>query len=336
VCTRPERTGENLDRADANSAAKSVGPKWVRMNGVMSMRSTGSGPRTKDRLGMNVTAEHERYLLSALHQGLEVMEFDRGQLREVDSRAGLTRGERSALHEDVLDVLFTCARSYPRRAAEIAWWLMESLHRAAMSDAIRRGGYRFNDAELERLLNDYDQVEAECRWVSIAEAMARKVPAWKSSPKLAVAREKLRDKMSDIFTDAVSGDPVELDDLYRRLDGRVGLYYHYRKTDNEWHITAVLVSHIGTQLHRTKIPDTEPDPTAHPLRSPQGLLRCLAEGDDQHIEELATSTFLQDENAWPALAREILPPDLGCQLHLTPGPSRWGTRAPTAQSYASR
>jgi len=68
--------------------------------------------------------EHERRLLGALRQGLEVMEFDRGQLREVDSRSGLTMGERSALHDDVLDVLSTVCghtRGRPRKSRGGCW-----------------------------------------------------------------------------------------------------------------------------------------------------------------------------------------------------------------------
>jgi len=164
------------------------------------------------------------------------------------------------------------------------------------------------------LLNDYDLIEAEYRGVSTAEATARKAPVWTSSSELAGVREKLRDKMSDIFADAVSGDPMELDELYRRLDGLVALYCHYRRSDDGWHIIAVLVSHIGMQLHQTTIADNDTDGTAHPLRSPQGLLRCLSDGSDQHIEMLATATFLEDENAWLALAREILPPTLADTL----------------------
>jgi tetratricopeptide (TPR) repeat protein len=258
---------------------------------------------------------HEAVLLDLLRGSLQEIELDRGQLRDATSRLELIRArDRDRLYRDALEVLGQRVHHSSDRAAELALWLLESMHRTALGDAIRRGAHSF-DPELAHLLDEQDAEEAKSRSGGSVEADDGE-GGGTASQDLLDLRRRLSEKLPDAFGDAVFGDPIDLTTLHRALDGRVALYYDCYQVSAGWQVTAVLTSHLGTHLHQAMVAEekeSEGD-KRNVMRSAGGLLAELSSGDRTRIQMVHVSAFLED-TSWADLAAAILPPQLADTLH---------------------
>jgi CHAT domain/PDZ domain/Clp amino terminal domain, pathogenicity island component len=88
------------------------------------------------RAGVAEDAKAESDLLDALLTGLQSMEYDRGRLRDPQYRSGLLAA-RDTLYSDVFAALADCVTTNRAKAAELALWLLESVHRNALAENIQ-------------------------------------------------------------------------------------------------------------------------------------------------------------------------------------------------------
>ena len=88
------------------------------------------------RAGVADGAKAESDLLNALLTGLQDMEYDRGRLRDPQYRSGLLAA-RDALYSEVFAALADCVTANRDKAAELALWLLESVHRNALAENIQ-------------------------------------------------------------------------------------------------------------------------------------------------------------------------------------------------------
>ncbi|HEX6520258.1 MAG TPA: CHAT domain-containing protein [Streptosporangiaceae bacterium] len=88
------------------------------------------------RAGLPDSVQGESRLLTALLTGLQAMEYDRGRLRDQQYRSGLL-ASREVLYSEVFAVLAERVTANHAMAAEIALWLLESVHRNALAENIQ-------------------------------------------------------------------------------------------------------------------------------------------------------------------------------------------------------
>jgi PDZ domain/CHAT domain len=88
------------------------------------------------RAGLGDSAKTEADLLTALLIGLQSMEYDRGRLRDPQYRSGLLAA-RDTLYSEVFAALADCVTANREKAAEVALWLLESVHRNALAENIQ-------------------------------------------------------------------------------------------------------------------------------------------------------------------------------------------------------
>ncbi len=215
----------------------------------------------------------ESALLTALLTGLQAMEYDRGRLRQGEHRS-LLLAAREALYSEVFTALAESVTTQHSKAAEIALWLLESVHRNALAETIQ---YRQETNRPERSLAGNAEAPA-------AEALRR-----------------LR-------------EPVDVARIRQAISGRAALYYRCEKADGSWRITTVLATPTGLTLHRAKLPAVAPGTgqiTA--MRQPAGLLDALA-SDDEEAVTTAHQDIRLDMRPWTGLAAAVLPPGLAPAL----------------------
>lgn len=88
------------------------------------------------RAGVAEGAKAESDLLTALLTGLQEIEYDRGRLRDARLRSGLLIASQ-ALYSEVFEVLADCVTANRDKAAELALWLLESVHRNHLAENIQ-------------------------------------------------------------------------------------------------------------------------------------------------------------------------------------------------------
>ena len=102
------------------------------------------------RAGVTQGVKEEADLLTALLTGLQEIEFDRGRLQSHKYRASLLQA-RDATYSEVFEVLAEHVTANRDKAAEIALWLLESVHRNALAERIQAKGTGATGAEEEAL-----------------------------------------------------------------------------------------------------------------------------------------------------------------------------------------
>jgi hypothetical protein len=103
------------------------------------------------RAGVAEAAKAESDLLISLLTGLQEMEYDRGRLRDPRYRSGLLAA-RDALYSEVFAALDDCVAANRDKAAEIALWLLESVHRNALAESIQARQTAGDDGEADEAL----------------------------------------------------------------------------------------------------------------------------------------------------------------------------------------
>ena len=88
------------------------------------------------RAGVAEGAKAESDLLTALLTGLQEIEYDRGRLHDPRYRTGLLAA-RETLYSEVFEVLAECVTANRDKAAELALWLLESVHRNHLAESIQ-------------------------------------------------------------------------------------------------------------------------------------------------------------------------------------------------------
>lgn len=88
------------------------------------------------RAGVTQGTNEESDLLTALLTGLQEIEYDRGRLRDGKYRSSLLKA-RDATYSEVFAALAEHVTANRDKAAEIALWLLESVHRNALAENIR-------------------------------------------------------------------------------------------------------------------------------------------------------------------------------------------------------
>lgn len=102
------------------------------------------------RAAVTQGVKEEADLLTALLTGLQEIEFDRGRLESDKYRTSLLQA-RDATYTEVFEVLAEHVTANRDKAAEIALWLLESVHRNALAERIRAKGTGATGAEEEAL-----------------------------------------------------------------------------------------------------------------------------------------------------------------------------------------
>ncbi|MGH3292963.1 MAG: CHAT domain-containing protein [Trebonia sp.] len=88
------------------------------------------------RAGVAEGAKAESDLLTALLTGLQDIEYDRGRLRDARFRSGLLAASQT-LYSEVFEVLADCVTASREKTAELALWLLESVHRNHLAENIQ-------------------------------------------------------------------------------------------------------------------------------------------------------------------------------------------------------
>jgi len=262
--------------------------------------------------------------LELLLRGLRMLEYDRGLLRTQRYRFALVE-DRDQLYREVFAALSTNIRHEEQRAAEIALWLMESLHRSATSATIRRGLDTAGAPQLRQLRTRYEEVEAglaqQIGGALDAAALQTEEQSGEDvneGPGAAEAWANLREEITAEFSrrlaDALVPDPVDLADIARRLDGRVALYYRCERRQEGWLITTVMLLPDGPRMVQTVL--ASPTPGADddsPRLNPAVLLDQLHSADHGLVATIHRTAFL-GARVWKKLAQALLPPEFQALL----------------------
>ncbi|MEU6404217.1 CHAT domain-containing protein [Streptomyces sp. NPDC046985] len=255
--------------------------------------------------------------LDLLLRGLRMLEYDRGLLRERRNRSTIA-GDRDRLYADVFASLAREVRRERRRAAEIALWLMESLHRSATAATVRRGLDAATNPALQDLRRRYEEAE-----LAAAQALAPTGSEQNDRPtdEEAAAQDRwarLRADVSAEFSrqlaEALAPDPVNLGDIGERLGGRLALYYRCERTADAWCVTCVALLPDGPHLTRRVLPlPAVDDPSASFRLHPALLLDTLHRGGHDAVARVHRTAVLS-ARVWQELSEALLPGALQREL----------------------
>ncbi|WP_369192377.1 CHAT domain-containing protein [Streptomyces sp. R08] len=313
------RRGDDAVHGYLEAARLYGGRRYRAPQGVALVRAALAALATAPR-----SAGRESQQLDLLLRGLRMLEYDRGLLRAQRYRFALV-GDRDRLYSDVFAGLSADVRKEKRRAAEIALWLMESLHRSATSATIRRGLDTASAPELRRLRSRYEQLEAgslqQADGVAEAPGEARSdkerghLGAGAGSGRdWARLREDIAAEFSERLADALVPEPVDLSDIAGRLAGRLALYYRCERGHDGWCVTTVALLPDGPHLYRSTLPIPRPGDHDDSFRlNPALLLDQLHGGDEAAVARIHRTTVLHAQ-VWETLAHALLPQPF--QAHL--------------------
>jgi hypothetical protein len=246
--------------------------------------------------------DRENHALDAIRAGLEILEHNRGLLREEEDRARWI-AERIDVLDTVFDLITEAVRWQRAKAGELGVWLLESLHRTLTADLLAAEGAAPADPAIEAKLAQLRFEEARIRLVGATEA---RLPE--------EARDRLARLCADIdqltashlWSAAPATGGVDMADVYERLGDRVGLLYQCRRRAEGWRVNAALISREhGMRVHTALLPDPGPDPQIALWQIPCGALDVLAAGEPGALADLYY-TPLGDE-VWRGLAAALLP-----------------------------
>ncbi len=257
------------------------------------------------------SARRESTQLDLLLRGLRMLEYDRGLLRTARHRFALAE-DRDRLYSDVFAGLSADVRGETARAAEIALWLMESLHRSATAATIRRGLDTTGESEL---IHRYEQVEAATAYdaefpMAATETSGNGDEDGDSRERWLDLRRDIASVFSQRLADALVPEPVDLAGIEERLAGRLALYYRCERVVAAWDITVVALLPTGPSLTRSTLTVPDAGHLDHSFRrSAALLLDQLHTGDEKAVATIHRTVVLS-ARVWRELARALFPPQL--------------------------
>ncbi|WP_406432004.1 CHAT domain-containing protein [Streptomyces sp. NBC_00631] len=259
--------------------------------------------------GTDPAAGRESLQLDLLLRGLRMLEYDRGLLRERRHRSAIA-GDRNRLYRDVFATLARDVRREHHRAAEIALWLMESLHRSATAATIKRGLDAATSPALRDLRRRYERAESATPHRSAPTGSEEGDPPSAddaSGEQWARLRTDISAEFSRQLAEALVPDPVHLGDIGERLGGRLALYYRCERTADAWCVTCVALLPDGPHLVRRvlTLPGAD-DPSASFRLHPALLLDALHSGGHDAVARVHRSAVLS-ARVWHELSEALLP-----------------------------
>lgn len=251
--------------------------------------------------------DQESYALDLIRMGLQLLEEDRGVLREEESRAKWIASLRE-LYARVFNQL-TSVDFIQSKAGELALWLLESLHRSMTADLMRSEGALESDTDLLAAFTDLNRSESDAMTGTDESAK-------KTERDRAVLQENVRLRYASIREAAsLISESTDVGAALRLLGRRIGILYHCWREDGGWIIHSVLVSaEHGIRSHRTCLPATSGNSPA-PWTSPAGIFDHIHAGDPL-MTKVIFSIPLDDE-VWSQVASALFPPEWGDALALT-------------------
>lgn len=246
------------------------------------------------------TLVRENHVLDMLRVGLQVLEEDRGVLRGEGHRSGWLRA-RTELYGSVFDLLAGGFRSRPAKAGELGLWLLESLHRTMTGQVLRDAGGLRTDPALLAALEQLRLAEGAAG-MSAKDAQGSPDPDDVSALRATVAGRLAHWREAGAIT-----EPVDTDDLLRRLGGRTAIVYRCRRDAGGWHVQAVLVSAAhGVRIHRCDVPEDPADQESARFLTAAGALDVAADGPPGDVRSLFHVPL--DDPLWQQLGQALLPP----------------------------
>ena len=255
-------------------------------------------------------ADVEDRVIDLIRVGLQILEEDRGELRQEANRASWVEahGRVTGL---ALTALTSGIRHHRAKAAELALWLVESLHRGALAQMVN-APFLDEDPQLRAALQELNVRESS----NGARGSGHDPVAEQSD--LARLRGTVIARLGSAQELAMMTEPVDLDDALLRLANRVALLYHCRAVPDGWLIHSVLVTRdAGVRARRTHLRGTAA-PGSEPLMDPAGMLSAIAGGNPRAIGEVF-GIPLTDER-WRHITDAVLPPDLDAALEAAARP----------------
>ena len=253
----------------------------------------------------------ENHALDILRAGLQFLEEDRGLLRGEGHRAGWLQS-RMRLYTQAFDHLVGGTRSQPAKAGELGLWLLESMHRTMTGQVLRDAAGLRSDSALLAAMEQLRQVEGGGGdpWEDKRSALALAgVALGNGAPHAdaATLREDVAARLSHWREAAKATEPVDMDDLTRRIGDRAAIVYHCRREVAGWRVrSAFAVPEQPVRVHRALIAARpEHDGVARFLTA-AGALDVLEDADPDDIRHLYNVPL--DEPLWQELADALLPP----------------------------
>ncbi|MDA0182901.1 CHAT domain-containing protein [Solirubrobacter phytolaccae] len=230
------------------------------------------------------TSEHESHALDLVRVSFEVIERERGPLRQGASRGAWVQSLRR-LYTTMFERLATDVVWHREKAGELAMWLLESVHRTTLGAALR-GDPLATDDELDALLEQLARAEGESDAAVAADARSAAV-----------------ERFTHARDAALLLDAVDLAAVRRALGSGVGLVYHCSRDGAGWSVGGVLISPtLGEATFFSRIDDGDASE----------LLSAIT--DRRHAAVKAAFGVPLWDDLWTALARSILPETLGDEL----------------------
>jgi hypothetical protein len=245
----------------------------------------------------------ENHALDLIRVGLQLIENDRGRLRHQDHRASWIRSQRE-LHATVFQMLAEGIQYHKDKAAELALWLLESLHRSALA-SILGGDSIQNDPALAAATKELHVAEGGARLGTAVPGLGNP-----EQPSTTTIRANVLERFNSVQEAELVTEPTDIDLVLGLIGDGVGLVFHCWRDSTAWTVHSTVVSHTSRiTVHRATIAVQPTYDESSWLFDPACVLDAIQEGNAQQLTLLYHGVGL-DDDVWRRLARAILPPSL--------------------------
>jgi CHAT domain/PDZ domain len=247
--------------------------------------------------------EKESHALDMIRAGLKVLEGDRGTLRTEDSRARWITSQQEIYAQ--IFCRLTAVRYQQAKAAELGFWLLESLHRSMTADLLAAHGALEADPSLRAAL-----AELSAREASTLQAVPGPLDSLPKDDKDLIAlRNKVGSRFGSVREAALLAGETDTETMLMRLGDRTAVLYHCWQEDRGWVIHSALASaRHGIHVHRGRIPAPSPDSTVSPWLTAAGAFDAIAAGDETIIEYIFDIPLGDpDFPLWEEIAQALFP-----------------------------
>lgn len=262
----------------------------------------------------------EDHALNNIRVGLQVIENNRGRLRQEEHRSGWIGSQRD-LYATVFDLLADGVRYHRAKAAELGLWLLESLHRTALADTII-GRYVDKDPDLIVHLAELRTTETQIAPDREEAAEERRRPA--DLKRASELRGEISKRLANVHEAALLTDATNTDSVLGLLGDGVALLYHCWRSPAGWVVHCALASHATGIAVARMVLEAEPSERDNSRHShPVGILDILH--DAEHLDseavdfelEMLYGTVPLNDDPWRRTACSILPSTLQDVLERT-------------------
>ena len=197
--------------------------------------------------------DQEAHALDLIRATLQVLEDDRGTLRDEDSRASWISSQRE-LYAAVFSELSKTQYSQAK-AGELGLWLLESLHRTMTANLMLSEGAITSSPALLAALTELTYAEASHNFLAASRSNAPNL----DSPDLEMLRERVRNELSGLQTTSFIAQSTDVEAALAGLGDSLALLYHCWREKTRWVVHSVLVSsRHGIRIHQAQL-DVKPE-----------------------------------------------------------------------------